>query len=398
MSANYPIGIEEEYFVVDARTRNVRRTMSKRFYRACKVRLQDHVTNEMLQSQIEVMSLPCSTVAEVHRQIAYFRSVVGGEAERFGLGIVAAGTHPLAMWREQQQTAKARYSEVMTDIQMLGLRNMLCGMHVHVELPDPTLRVEVMYRALPYLPLMLALSTSSPFWQGHRTGLLGYRLAAYDELPRTGLPELFKTAAEYAGYLETLIGAGVIKDSSFIWWAIRPSLRHPTLELRIADVCTRVEDAICIAAIYRCLVRHLYEHPTLNAGVDVIDRAICEENKWRAQRYGIGATFIGRRLKTAKSMESAVGELLSMLAGDAEALGCAPEIRHATEILKRGSSANEQIGVYAQARTAGRSRTEALRDVVDWLCGTTLESCNPNVPAFGSPPPPGQVGAETDAR
>ena len=377
MSDNYQIGIEEEYFVVDARTRNVRTTMPKKFFRSCKVRLQNHVTNEMLQSQIEVMSWPCNTIAEVRQQVAHFRSVVGGEAERFGLGIVAAGTHPLAMWREQEQTAKARYSEVMSDIQMLGLRNMLCGMHVHVELPDPTRRVEVMYRAIPFLPLLLALSTSSPFWQGHRTGLLGYRLAAYDELPRTGLPELFKTAAEYGSYLETLVGAGVIKDSSYIWWAIRPSLRYPTLELRVADVCTRVEDAICIAAIYRCLVRHLFEHPELNADMDVVDRAFCEENKWRAQRYGTAATFIDRRLMAAKPIANAVGDLLRMLAGDAEALGCATEIHHATEMLKRGSSANEQIRVYARARIAGRSRIKALRDVVDWLCRTTTEGCDP---------------------
>ena len=135
---------------------------------------------------------------------------------------MAASTHPIALWREQKQTPKERYSKVMSDIQMLGLRDMLCGMHVHVELPDPERRVEVMYRTIPFLPALVALSTSSPFWQGHRTGLLGYRLAAYDELPRTGPPELFRTKAEYETYVDALVSAGLIENASFIWWALRP--------------------------------------------------------------------------------------------------------------------------------------------------------------------------------
>src|SRR5262249_5854237 len=156
----------------------------------------------------------------------------------------------------------------------LAMRNMVCGLHVHVEVPEPEARVGIMYRLIPFLPPLLALSTSSPFWQGHRTGLLGYRLTAYDELPRTGLPELFRTEQEYRRYVETLTAAGVIKDASFIWWAMRPSLAHPTLELRVADCCTHLEDALCIAALYRGLMRHLIEHPELNAGFDIVGRAL----------------------------------------------------------------------------------------------------------------------------
>jgi len=367
MSNEYKIGIEEEYFVVDLRTRNLRTTMPKKFYRTAKVLLKDRLTTEMLQCQIEVTTSPCKSIGEARRELVELRSVLGETAGRYGLGIMAAATHPIALWREQKQTEKARYGKVMSEIQMIGLRDMLCGMHVHVELPDPARRVEVMYRALPFLPLLLALSTSSPFWQGRRTGLLGYRLAAYDELPRTGLPELFRTGAEYDSYVDALVAAGLIENASFIWWAMRPSLWHPTLELRIPDVCTRIEDGLCIAALFRCLTRHLFNRPELNADLGAVDRALAVENKWRAQRYGIRASFIERGFKMARTMSEAVDDLLDRLHGDAEALACVTEVSHARTILARGSSAHQQVQVYSQARIAGRSRAKALKDVVDFL-------------------------------
>ncbi len=171
----YRFGIEEEYFVSDMRTRNVRHTMSKRFFRACKKELGDAVMNEMLQSQIEVATAPCLSMDEAREQLRRFRSTLARRAAGHGLAIVASGTHPLALWHEQKQTPKERYGSLMADLQMVGLRDMLCGMHVHVEVPDPARRIEIMYRAIPFLPVLLALSTSSPFWQGHRTGLRGYR-------------------------------------------------------------------------------------------------------------------------------------------------------------------------------------------------------------------------------
>ena len=373
MSAPYKVGIEEEYFVVDLRTRNLRATMPKKFYRTAKALLKDRVTTEMLQCQIEVTTSPCESIGEARRELIRLRSVLAENAGRHGLGIMAAGTHPIALWREQKQTAKERYGKVMSEIQMIGLRDLLCGLHVHVELPDPGRRVEVMYRAIPFLPVLVALSTSSPFWQGHRTGLLGYRLAAYDELPRTGLPELFRTGAEYDSFVDALVAAGVIENASFIWWAMRPSLWHPTLELRIPDVCTRIEDGICIAALFRCLTRHLFNHPELNADLGAVDRALAVENKWRAQRYGIKASFIERGSTAARTMNETVDALLDRLHADAEALDCVREISHARTIVARGSSAHQQIQVYAQARIAGRSRSKALKDVVDFLLRTTVQ-------------------------
>jgi len=259
---------------------------------------------------------------------------------------------------------------------MVGFRNMLCGMHVHVEVPDPSRRVEIMYRTLPQLHLFLALSTSSPFWQGHATGLSGYRFAANEEMPRSGLPELFKSTAEYDAYIRTLTEAAVIEDASFVWWAIRPSLSQPTLELRIADVCTRVEDALCLAALYRCLIRHLAHDPGLNANIDVIDRAVAQENVWRAHRYGTAASFVVRERErnSAQPIKAVLDDFLALLREDAEALDCVHEVCAARDILARGSSADTQLELYRAARSAGRSRTQALREVIDWLRRTTAES------------------------
>jgi carboxylate-amine ligase len=237
------------------------------------------------------------------------------------------------LWRTAQQTPKKRYDTVMHDLQMIGQRDLLCGLHVHVELPDPDERVEVMYRMMPYLPLLLALSTSSPFWQGRCTGLKGYRLAAYDELPRTGVPELFRTREEFDAYVAALVRAGVIKDSSYIWWAIRPSLSNPTLELRAPDTCTMVEDGLAIAALYRTIARHLCINRWRNADLDAVQRALIVENKWRAQRYGVQGTFVTE--KGAVPVAETLDHLIDDTRADAEALGCLQVVDQRRELCGR---------------------------------------------------------------
>ena len=261
---------------------------------------------------------------------------------------MASGTHPTAAWRDMQQSSSERYDTVMHDLQMIGQRNMLCGMHVHVELPDPDERIDVMTRMLPYLPLFVALATSSPFWHSRPTGLKGYRLAAYDELPRTGVPELFRTKEEFDAYVAALVRAGVMEDASFVWWAIRPSLEHPTLELRAPDCCTLVEDSIAIAALYRVLARHLTRNPLLNHDVDAVARAIVVENKWRAQRYGVRGTFVGDY--GAIGVGELLDQLIEEIAPDAEALGCLPELRCCRAIVGAGTSAGHPAGGVRGAR------------------------------------------------
>ncbi len=252
---------------------------------------------------------------------------------------------------------------------MIGRRDLLCGLHIHVELPDPDARVDVMRRMLPYLPLFLALSTSSPFWQSGRTGLKGYRLAAYDELPRTGVPELFRTREEFDAYVAMLVDAGVIEDSSYIWWAIRPSRNNPTLELRAPDSCTLLEDAIAIAALYRTLARHLDRDRECNAGLDAVARAIIVENKWQAQRHGVDATFAG--VHGAVTVAEMLEHVIADTAADAEALGCTAQIARCREIVGSGTSADVQLAVFEAQKTAGREC--ALKAVTDWIASATLQ-------------------------
>jgi carboxylate-amine ligase len=287
------------------------------------------------------------------------------------------GTFPLAFWPEQMVTRKARYGPIMDDLQMIGYRNMLCGMHVHVAVPDVDTRINLIMRLTPYLPLLLALSTSSPFWQGHLTGLVGYRLAAYDELPRTGLPELFRTNEDYREFISALTWAKIIPDASYIWWAIRPSLNNPTIELRVADSCTRLEDAIGIAALFRCLVRALDRDRALNAGFDRVGRAITQENKWHAQRYGIAATFVEPFSRSPLTLPQWLDQVIDFIAEDIEALDCASEIRHLHAIVAHGTSADRQIEIFGKAKSAGRRGLTALKDVVDWAASETQAICGP---------------------
>lgn len=367
----YTIGMEEEFFVFDAVTRRAVQRVDKNFFKAARERLGDRVMTEMLQSQIEVATPPCATAAEARAHLAKYRRALGEAAHDHGLGIAAMGTFPLAFWPEQQMTPKSRYGEIMDDLQMIGHRNMLCGMHVHVAVPDLATRINLIMRLTPYLPLLLALSTSSPFWQGHLTGLVGYRLAAYDELPRTGLPELFRTNEDYNEFVGALVGANIIPDASYIWWALRPSLPNPTIELRVADSCTRLDDAVAIAALFRCLVRALDRDRDRNAGFDRLGRAITQENKWHAQRYGIAATFIDPFSREPLDIRDWLDQVLALVADDVAALGCTREIKHLDTIIDGGTSASEQVNLFAKSRASGRERLTAIHDVIDWAAAET---------------------------
>jgi carboxylate-amine ligase len=259
---------------------------------------------------------------------------------------------------------------VMDDLQMIGQRNMLCGLHVHVELPDPDERIAVMVRMLPYLPLFVALATSSPFWQSRPTGLMGYRLAAYDELPRTGMPELFRSNKEFMAYVEALVRAGAMADSSYIWWAIRPSLAHPTLELRAPDCCTLIDDTIAIAALFRVLTRRLARDPGLNDSLGPVARAIAVENKWRAQRYGVHGTLVGEN--GAVTVSEALDQVIEGTTADAEALGCLTELLHCRDIASGGTSADAQLAVFhTHGKIAGHA--DALQEVTRWIAAATLQ-------------------------
>jgi glutamate---cysteine ligase / carboxylate-amine ligase len=224
-----------------------------------------------------------------------------------------------------------------------------------------------MNRLLPFQPLLLALSASSPFWQGEATGLMAYRLSVFGELPRTGLPEIFSDSAAHARFVDIMTRSGAIADASFLWWSLRPSIKFPTLELRIADACTRLDDSLCIAALFRCLVRLCVRRPDLHAGLDGVSRALASENLWRAQHSGVRATLIDEARGEAVPFPEALEAVLALVEEDADALGCAADVARARAIVAEGTSADGQITAYEGALAAGQDERAALAAAVDWI-------------------------------
>lgn len=385
--ARFTFGIEEEYFVIDARNKHLVVRARQRFIDECKEALGGIVATELLQSQIEIATPVLEDIAEAGQEMRQARGTIAAIAEKHGLNIVAAGTYPLATWAEQQITPKRRYKAIRDELQMVGRRNVLCGTHIHVAPPENASRVDLMNRALPFLPLILALSTSSPFWQKHRTGMKGYRLAAYDELPRTGLPAIFRNDGEYQLLVDMLVNSGAVPHASHIWWAIRPSAKFHTLELRIADSCTLVADTLCVTSLFRCLVRALWRDPKVNAEIQPMHRLIVDENRWRAQRFGIHGSMIDLATGKLRPMTEAIEEMLALIAPDAEELNCRAEVDHVRRILDRGTSADIQLDIYSKAREAGLARQKALLSVSNWLVSASRETGDDtHAPSVTQPP------------
>jgi carboxylate-amine ligase len=367
----YTFGLEEEYFLIRRNGRRLRH-MPRRFFEACRAALGERFGSEMLQTQVEVQTKVHDDPLAAERDLLDLRRVVCRVAHEHGLGILSAGTHPSAQWRGQRSTDKPHYDQVMDELQMLGHRNLLCGLHVHVQPADPSQRVALMARLQPFLPLLLALSTSSPFWMGHATGLMGYRQTAYQEIPRTGLPPLFRDQADYDHYVQRMASARAIPDASFLWWALRPSLAFPTLELRITDACTDPRDALAIAQLFRCLVRHLERVPDLYNSLHAGDQAVIEENLWRVQRHGFDTGLINLGGGLPVPVRELLERTLHTLADDIAALACASQIEHVGRIVERGTSARLQLQHYQQRRQAGDAHGEALVQVVQWLAAASV--------------------------
>jgi carboxylate-amine ligase len=245
-------------------------------------------------------------------------------------------------------------------------------MHVHVGVEDDELRIDLMNQARYFLPHLLVLSTSSPFAEGEDTGLKSYRLAAYQELPRTGLPGRFESWEEYRSTIDLLVRNAIVEDATKIWWDLRPSARFATLEMRITDVCTLVEDAVCVAALYVSILRMLYRIRRANQTWRTYPLFLLSENRWRAQRYGVGGTLFDFGKGELVPFGDLVEELLEMLRDDAAALGCAAELEHARTILARGTSADRQVATFNRLLAEGASQEEALQAVVDLLAQDTL--------------------------
>jgi carboxylate-amine ligase len=368
----FTVGIEEEYMIVDRRTRNLIRKAPPHLIDECREILGDLVSPEFLQCQIEVGTPICMSIAEAREHLVFLRRSVSEVVERHGLALMAASTHPFAREGKQQHTPKERYESLAEDLQQVVRRLAISGMHVHVGIDDDDLRIDLMSQAAYILPHLLALSTSSPFWCGHDTGLKSYRISIWDELPRTGLPEHFESYSEYRRHVDVLCRAGIIEDATKIWWDIRPSHRFSTIEMRISDVCTRLEDALCIASLFRCWVRMLYRLRRNNMKWRRYARMLIDENRWRAHRYGIDEGLIDFGRGEICPYPDLFEEMLELVDDDAEFFGCREEIARGRDIIAEGTSAHRQLACYKKALDAGASTKEALDAVVDYLIEDTL--------------------------
>lgn len=382
-SADYTFGIEEEFFLSDRRTGRPPRRVAKALVAACRERLGDCVTHELQQAQIEIVSPVYHDHEAAATQQRRLRRDVAAIVAGFGFDLVAAGTHPLGLWQRQRPTEVARYRRLVEAFQIIGRRDVVCGLHVHVGIPVGVDRVALMNRLMPWLPLFLALSTSSPFWNRGRTGLPGYRLSTLAEWPRTGVPDFFADERDYAAFVDCLVRAEALKDASELWWMIRPSPTYPTLELRVADACTRVGDSLALAALFRCLVRAHVRVPDLGARRSSATRRVIEENVWRAQRHGLAARFIVEAGGPGVSVAQALDDALDKVAADARELGSAATLESLRGIPLRGTSADGQLACYDAARANGATHSQALRRVTDWLVEHTLSGCESSDPLSG---------------
>ncbi len=376
MTINEPeftIGVEEEYLLVDKETRGLVVDPPQTLMAEAEEECGEQVTAELLRSQIEVGTKVCNNIQEAHEDLARLRSAIINVANRHGLAPIAASTHPFSRWTEQKHTRKERYDSLTHEMQGAARRLVICGMHVHVGINDDELRIDLMNQLSYFLPHLLALSCSSPFWMGQDTGLKSYRLTVFDALPRTGLPERFASFAEYERHVGILMNAGLIDDSTRIWWDLRPSFRFPTLETRIMDVCTRLDDTVALAALLTCTLRMLYRLRTRNQRWRLYTPMLIRENRWRAMRYSFDEGMIDLAKGQVIPFKDLLDELCSLVAQDARALGCEKEVSRVHDIVTRGTSAHRQLKAYELERASGASVEDSLKAVVDTLIHDTAQ-------------------------
>lgn len=366
------LGVEEEYLLVNPVTRNAVISPPKKFMKACQAAIGDRVTPEFLRCQIEIATDICESVADAREQIANLRGEIARIAESMDMRLMAASTHPFTPWKRQRPTEGERYERLDSDMQGAIRRMMICGMHVHVGLENPDHRIDVQNQIRYFLPHMLALTTSSPFWESQEMGMKSYRLSVFDGMPRTGIPEQIQSYSEYQRLINAIIAAGAIEDSTKIWWDIRPSANFPTLEMRVCDVCTRLDDAIAVTAIYQALTSRILRLKKDNMKWRVYPAFLISENRWMAQRHGVSGQLIDFGSGKAVPYPDILEELIDWISEDAAALGCLKEVEHAREIVTRGSSACRQRNIYEQARIAGLRKRDAFNAVVDDLVKETV--------------------------
>jgi carboxylate-amine ligase len=367
----FSLGLEEEYLLVDLATRDLVSDPPAELLQRCINETDGRVSPEFLRSQLEVKTSVCASVSSMRRELSALRLKVCDIAAQYGIAPIAASTHPFARPNKPLHSEGERYAAIAREVQAGARRMVICGMHVHVGLDDDELRIDVMNQLCYFVPHLLALSCSSPFWEGDEMGVQSFRLMLLSSLPRTGLPEYFESYGEFRRHLDALVRNGLIEDTTKIWWDIRPSSRYPTLETRVFDCCTHLDDAVCLAALNLSVVRMLYRLRRDNKTWRRYPRMLVNENRWRAMRFGADASLLDLARGELVPFPELLEELLALVREDAIALDCLAETEHARALLRRGTSAHQQLEAYQSARAQGATDSEALSAVVSWLMKTT---------------------------
>ncbi|MDT5059807.1 MAG: glutamate---cysteine ligase / carboxylate-amine ligase [Acidobacteriota bacterium] len=365
MFEQFTLGIEEEFQIVDPQTRELRSRVTE-FLDEGKMILGEQIKPEMIQSMIEVGTGICKNIQEARADITRLRGIISKLARNKGLEIVAASTHPISRWQDQQIFEDERYEVLVQELQAVARSLLIFGLHVHVGIADPERAIHIMNAARYFLPHVLALSTSSPFWVGLNTGLKSYRSEVFKQFPRTDIPDHFSSHSSFKNYVDLLVKTGCIDDGKKIWWDVRPHPYFPTLEFRICDIPTRVDDTIAIAALFQAIVAKLNKLIEKNLGFRLYRRMLVQENKWRAVRWGLDGKMIDFGKQKEVPVRDLILELLEFVDDVLDDLGSRKEVEHVHTILQRGTSADEQLQVYRE--------TNNLEAVVDRLIERTMEN------------------------
>jgi carboxylate-amine ligase len=358
------LGLEEEYQIIDPETRELRSYITEIL--SGDHLLLEEVKPELHQSMVEIGTRVCQTPSDLGAELIRLRGAVMQLAGRDGLVIAAAGTHPFSSWLRQEITPLERYMGIRQDLALLAQQLLIFGTHVHIGIEDREFLIDAMNVARYFVPHVLTLSTSSPFWMGRQTGLKSYRSIIFRHFPRTGIPPLLDSWTDYTSLVDSMVRTGCIPDASKIWWDVRPNHSYPTLEFRVCDVCTRVEEAVCVAAILQAIVAKLWRLRCDNLTFRIYPESLLEENKWRAVRYGLDGKLIDLGQEEELPARKLLRELIEWFVDDVlDELGSRKEVEYAFTVLEQGTSADRQLARFEQ--------TGDLKAVVDAVVAETRE-------------------------
>jgi carboxylate-amine ligase len=360
----YTLGIEEEFAIVDPETRELRSHIQE-ILEGGKVLLKEQIKPEMHQSVVELGTEICASITNARTHVVDLRSKLASLAGNAGLKIASAGTHPFSHWRDQLITEGERYNEIVKDMQQLARANLIFGLHVHVGIPNRESAIHVMNQARYFLPHIYALSVNSPFWVGQDTGLKGYRLKVFERFPRTGIPDAFESLSEYEDYCKLLVKTGCVDNAKKIWWDIRLHPFFDTLEVRVCDAQSRVDDTLAIAALIQAVIAKLFKLFRQNTTFRVYRRRLLDENRWRASRYGIDGKLIDFGREEEVDTRSLLNELLEFVSTEVDELGSKKEMAHIERIMREGTGADRQLAAF--------ERTQNMKAVVDQIVDETYE-------------------------